>query len=198
MTQQLRPVRTSASLAAALLWLGLLLSACAAQSESATPAGGVQIENVRDAQITPLRIGSALLLDIRSDTGIGGADVRLDAGLEVRDIVLRLHVRGLEQLTFGAPDGTVVTVSVPSSAAVTALAAGVELPLLQSLHTADGSDTPITRGHPWWMETGIVSDDPALAPTIPLQNAHFEVTVPSAFLRADGRSFSLTWVDFFR
>ena len=107
MTQQLRPAHTSASLAAALLWLGLLLSACAPQSESATPARGVQIENARDAEVTPLRAGSALRLDIRSDTGIGGADVQLDAGLEVRDIVLRLHVRGLEQLTFGAPDGTV-------------------------------------------------------------------------------------------
>lgn len=206
MTLKRPPAHKCALLAAALLALGLL-AACAAPEEIPMPAADLQIENARDAQITAQQAGRALLLDIASESGIGGADLRLGDAVDVRDIILRLRLRGLEQLTFGAPDGTLVTLSVPSGAAANAeLGAepGAELPVLQTLRVPGAAAaTPIARGHPWWMETGIVSDDPALPALpanirIPLQGAHFEVTVPAAFLRSDARSFSLVWVDFFR
>lgn len=162
---------------------GLLLCACAPLS----PAPGVQVEAARDAVITAERRGSALVLDITSETGIGSAAITLPEEPQVRDLVLRLRLRGLEQLEF-AYNAAAVRVSVAST--------GEPLVRAEAQRAGAESWEAISAGSPYWMDVGILGEGGE--PSIPLQDGYFDVRAPADFVRGGHRSFTLSWVDFFR
>jgi hypothetical protein len=178
-------------------WLALvclaalpLVAACVPlQPAAPAPLPELQVENARNADISASRAGDAVIVEVRSETGIGSASIALPEDDSVREIILRLHLKGLENLTFSAPDGHVVTVAVSSGDTI----------VRQMLHTPDSSiEEEIRAGSPWWMETGIISGEGGVEPTIPLEGGHFDIAVPRAFLREGGSAFDLAWVDFYR
>jgi hypothetical protein len=103
--------------------------------------------------------------------------------------VLRLHVRGLEnlRLTYG---GTQVEGFVSSTAPHT----------IHQQIVASGSAAPaqdLGPDSPFWMPLRLVASD-ATTPTIPLANGWIEVELPADFYATNERSFILDWVDFYR
>lgn len=165
----------------------LLMTACALPS--ARPAAGIIVTESKDAVITAESRGNVLILDVRGETGIGTAQISLAAGAAPRDMILRLHLRGLENLAFTWAAGA-LQVSVPSYGE----------PIVRETFTPAGESKarPIERGSPFWMDVGILSNDPAATPAIPLENGHFDVSAPQDFLEGGSTDFKLSWIDFYR
>ncbi|MFN8475195.1 MAG: hypothetical protein U0822_23635 [Anaerolineae bacterium] len=130
--------------------------------------------------------GDTAIVDIRSPRGIGGATVDLGAQA-VKRVVLRLHLKGLEELRFQYGD-TVVKVSLPSY--------GPPEPR-ESVATTAQSEQPIGPNSTYWMKVTIVPESGAAA-RIPLESGYIEVEAPPAFFQSGATSFTTSWVDFYR
>lgn len=116
------------------------------------------------------------VLEIWSASGIGGARVDLVAGSMPPQVLLRLHLAGLEQLTFDYGDA-LVQLSVSSSDG-----------LVQQSVVQAGQESQITSASPYWMEVA----RPAAA------DAPFLVTSPPAFAASAADYFTVEWIDFYR
>ena len=125
------------------------------------------------------------VIEIRSPSGIGSASFELESGVMPGEIVLRLHLTGLEQFRLSSAEESL------SASVSTADASSVD----QRIVSPD-AESPLRPGHPLWMEIEIVSDQPAK--TIPLQDGYFEIGLPEEFLKKAGNSFEIQWIDFFR
>jgi hypothetical protein len=98
-------------------------------------------------------------------------------------IVIRLHLKGLE--SFEAISGpATLQVSVPS----TGEPAG-RVSLKQN-----GVGTELDKNSPYWTDVRIVGSKPK----IPLEDGHFEITLPAKLFEANPPSIQLRWVDFYR
>lgn len=174
------------------LWLaaaglaGGLLAACA-QPLVVGPAGrgaAAEFEVAADRPGNRVTVTAGVdraTFEVWSATGIGSAEIRLMAGVMPADVLMRFHLRGLEQLSF-AYDDTVVSLSVPS---------GAGRPVWQSV-SIGGQETVIGPESPYWMALA----QPAAAGEA--DTGFFEVAAPPAFLTSSATSFTLGWIDFFR
>jgi len=147
------------------------------------------ISHKEDTQIkVDVEEGSALI-EIFSPKGIGQAEFEIVSQELPKKLVMRFHLRGLEELRF-AYDATVVT---------TALASTGENDIRQSIQ--GGSDAiaaqTIMPNSPYWMKMRVVASDNSRS-QIPLQNGYIEVEAPKDFLKGGNRKASIQWVDFFR
>lgn len=172
-------LRLGLLLAAALA--GSVLAACAAPpvSEPDTPEFDIATDKP-DNVVTVTADGERLLVDVQSGSGIGSAGVRLAAGAMPPVVLMRFHLRGLEEMTLAFGD-TIVRLSVPSS---------VDRPVLQSVIEA-GQERAITPASPYWMDVAQPVAGEAAASV-------FEVTSPQAFADSPPTNFTLGWIDFYR
>lgn len=171
--------------ARALLALGVLLAACAA-----APAGGGQpvVRATPADEGTSLEVavaGGEVAIDIRSERGIGGATVEL-SGAPATSLVLRLHLRGLEELRIADGRGTTVV----------AVSSGPGHAISQRRVAADGGEQAIGPASPDWLAVSIVSAAPN--PSFPLSDGHFAVALPPTRGAGEAGPLSIQWVDFFR
>ncbi len=121
---------------------GGVLAACAQAPAAGPAAPEFQIATDKpDDVVTATIDGERLLVDVQSASGIGSAGVRAADGEMPPAVLLRFHLRGLEQMTF-AFGGAIVKLSVPS---------GGDRPVMQSV-VEGGQDRPITPESPYWME----------------------------------------------
>lgn len=129
--------------------------------------------------------GEAVIVEVRSRGGIGRATAKFGSGALPQKIILRLHVKGLEEfrLSYGQ---TALIVRVSSS----------NPSITQSLVLPNGDEQPIPSTSPSRLAVRIVSDQ--AKPRIPLDHGHFEITFPKHYLREGSRDFSVQWIDFFR
>jgi hypothetical protein len=125
-------------------------------------------------------------VDVHSQSGIGSAAVELVSGTPLQDIVLRLHLRGLEQFRLFY-DGTVVTASVDSNDVNN---------IIESATSPEGEEYSLTPDSSLWLDIRVVSAE--AEPRIPLDQGHFEIMLPKDFLGEEHRSFSIEWIDFYR
>ncbi len=163
-------------LAAALV--GGILTACAMPPPAAPaePQFVVATDKPDNVVETVVEDGR-LLVDVQSASGIGSAAVRLISGQMPPHLLLSLHLRGLEQMTFAFGDA-VVRLSVPS---------GGDRPVLQSV-TLAGQESEITPASPYWMEV-----------TAPATGGDpYEVASPPAFAASPPADFTVGWIDFYR
>ena len=163
-------------LAAALV--GGILTACA-MSPAAAPAAPqfIVATDKPDNVVETVVEDGRLLVDVQSASGIGSAAVRLISGQMPPHLLLSLHLRGLEQMTFAFGDA-VVRLSVPS---------GGDRPVLQSV-TLAGQESEITPASPYWMEV-----------TAPATGGDpYEVASPPAFAASPPADFTVGWIDFYR
>ena len=158
--------------------LALLTGGC-----SAGYAGDVPI------MYMPVSAGTAISLvqgsaesriDIHSKSGIGKALFWVAGDAVSDDLTLRLHLRGLEQLTFTFGEHAIQAgVSSHGAQAVR-----------QTVSIGDGDATPITPESPFWLKIApskIVDGHPV----------YFDVNPPPAFYDDSG-AFRLRWIDFYR
>ena len=141
-------------------------------------------------QLTVKTEGEAVVVDVHSRSGIGLATIELPAGTALQQIVLRLRLKGLEEfrLSYGR---TVITARASNQAN-----GGASPRIIQIVSTRGGGERAITPDSPFWLGVRIVSD--MAAPRIPLDDGHFDITLPKDFLREGGRAFSIRWIDFYR
>lgn len=177
------PVRLGRFLAAGLL--GGLLTACASPAAgpatSATAAPEAQVATDKpDNRVAVTRDANRLIVDVVSPSGIGSAGVRLPAGDMPPTVLMRFHLRGLEQMTLAFGDA-VVKLSAPSGGR----------PVLQSVIEA-GQERAIGPDSSYWMEVT------QTAPPDGSDSALFEVTSPPAFAASPPASFTVGWIDFYR
>lgn len=170
-----------------ILLLHLILVSCysnpsgaAAQEE---PVFSVEVKNPDD-QIVLQQEDKTTIIDIESPLGIGQATFKLDSGEMPREIIARLHLKGLEEFRL-ISSPVAVFASVPSSDGLNAQ--------IQT-KTSGTSVLPMLPSDPLWLQVEIVSSSQA----IPLQDGYFEVIIRQAFLIQAGNSFEIQWIDFFR
>ena len=162
---------------------------CASQPANAQ-SGGELVFNViaknKDDQIDIQYENGTTTIDIHSPTGIGAAKFELESGSMPEEVILRLHIKGLEEFRLVSNQTTIAASS--SSSEIFNVSN-------QSVISA-GSEYYIPPIDPLWMDIEIVSDE--TIKKIPLEEGFFEITVPKEFIRSAGNSFEIQWIDFFR
>jgi hypothetical protein len=136
-------------------------------------------------QVANIINGPETFFEVRSETGLGSAEVEQTAGQPPARIVIRLYLGGLEEFDFGYK-GTRVVVAVSSHGAN-----AVSERLLR-----DGSgETVIGPASPYWMPVQVFT-----SPVSSSQNSTgaFEVQAPQDYIRGKYRAFSMRWIDFYR
>lgn len=173
----------------------LLLAGCSAIA----PASSVPIDEVtatasEGARVNASARGDTLLVEVKSESGIGSAQVDLgdlvgaQGAARFADVILRLHLRGMEELRFVYPGAEVIVAVSSSDLAVREMAQAA----------GDASKAPIGPGSPYWMDVGILREQAGEPATIPLPDGYFDVSVPADFLRSRADAFTISWVDFYR
>lgn len=166
-----------------LLPLCALIAAC-------TPISGGQGSTVLSAaegdgnSVEVTLSGRDLAVDVWSNRGIGAASFALEGGPPPSSILLRLHLRALEELRVTA--GEEVTVISVASGPGHAVSQRHVLP--------NGAEQELAPGDEGWLPLEIVAPTPD--PSFPLQEGHFAITLPADLLA--GAGFRIQWVDFFR
>ncbi len=165
----------------AAMLAGGVLAACAAPPAAgpATPEYQIATDKPDDV-VTATMDGERLLVDVQSPSGIGSAGVRAADGAMPPAVLLRFHLRGLEQMTFAFGDA-IVKLSVPS---------GGDRPVMQSV-VEGGQESPLTPESPYWMEV-------AQTTAAGSAEAVFEVAAPPAFSDSPPANFTVGWIDFYR
>ena len=153
-----------------------------------------------EATATVTQEDGRALIDVTDPRGINGLTARLIAGEWPAEIIIRLRLRGLEQLTIQYGDLTIAT-GVSSSGAPAALTISTvdEAGTVQSASpSADIYYPDISLVTP----NGTVAVGPLAAgerPVFPLpEGSTFEITMPPHFFHDAPDSFSIQWIDFYR
>ena len=168
----------------ALLAAGLALAGC-----TSFLSDPVKVEPGNpDVMSTVHRDGDAVVIDVTSRSGIGRLRATLGENVTPPQLVLRLHLNGLEELHFTYP-GAEVVVSVSSSDGRVRA---------QAQPTGDGAPEEIGPDSPYWMDVQIFDHGGAPTASIPTDGGYFDVAVPADFLDGEHRSFTAGWVDFYR
>lgn len=141
------------------------------------------------------------LIDVNDSRGINGVTARLVEGEWPAEIVVRLPLRGLEQLTIQYGNLTIAT-GVSSSGEPAALTITVtdEAGNTQSASpSADIYYPDITAVTPDGTTVAVGPLAGGQRPPIPLpEGSAFEITLPPHFYTAPQDSFAIQWIDFYR
>jgi hypothetical protein len=124
---------------------------------------------------------------VRSPFGISKAVIERVEDDWPKKVVLRLNLKGLERFT--ASNGK-VTVDA---------AVSIREGKAEARQWKDGKeDAPLEEKSPWWMNIRVLGGDGQPAKELPLQNGHFEITLPKAFFEGNPQSITVSWIDFYR
>jgi hypothetical protein len=159
------------------------LVACQGRPEQ-QPTYSISVDGAGN-RVVPHSLGSETLFDVRSETGIGSADVEQTSGESPTKNLIRLYLGGLEEFDFEY-DGTVVIISVSSH--------GDQI-VSERVRTAGSEEIPIGPGSPYSMTVRAVAG-PASGDRS--STGYFEVQAPQDYILGKHRAFSMRWIDFYR
>lgn len=175
----------------------LLLAAVAAVLDLAA-CGGLQQNEIMlkvnaakpDARFKVEVDNENAVIEIFSESGIGSATIEVTSENLPKKIIMRFHLRGLEELRFSY-DETVITASLSST----------NVPQIRQSFSRAGErpikEAAITADSPYWLKICLVSSDGA-PDKIPLQNGYIEAEAPENFLKGGHRQATMHWIDFYR
>jgi hypothetical protein len=124
---------------------------------------------------------------VKSPFGISQAVIEREGEKWPEAVVLRLHLKGLEN--FRASNGKVTL-----AAAVSSHDDKQRVRLWK-----DGKEnSPLDSKSLFWMEIRMVGSDGKLAKSIPLKDDYFEMQLPKAFFEGHPKSITVDWIDFYR
>ncbi len=170
------------------LLLGCMLiffTACTAVFPPSSPYSAYPEKD--DTAISFSEVGGTLFIDITSVSGIGTAEIKRNIDSWPQDVVLRMHLKGLEQFEFMYAD-TAVTLAISSQQ---------DQYMQQSVRQINKAAEPLNPTSDFWMQTEIVNAD-GTPGTIPLTDGSINIHVPQDFLDKNSESFTVSWIDFFR
>ena len=159
----------------------LVLTSCL--EVGSQPITYIVMPGKEDATVTYQVNGGDVTVDVRSQSGIGSAQLTQTGGPAPASVTMRLYLTGLEQFAFQYP-----------AAAVTAAISSHDGSISESVSLEGAVAQPIGADSPYWMPVKINATDPS----IPLKDGYFEVQAPKDFLTSASREFTLHWVDFYR
>ena len=148
------------------------------------PVFSITAKNQND-QVNFQYMDGTAIIDVQSPTGIGSAKLELESGDMPEDMLLRLHLQGLEEIRL-ISDQVVIVASGSSSEPFV---------INDQRVISSGSEYSITPIDPLWMKIEIISDQ---AKKIPLEAGYFEINVPREFLWNVENFFKIQWIDFYR
>ena len=159
------------------LLFSFLLVSCGGVSAGAQPEepAFIVITKNPDDRVGIQYENGTSLIDIQSPTGIGSAAFELESGNMPGNMILRLHLKGLEQFRLSSAQDRIAASSSGGDPGK------VESQTLLS----SGTESPLLPGNPLWMD-------------IQLEEDYFEVIVPQEFIRNAGKTFEIEWIDFYR
>lgn len=145
-----------------------------------------RITTKRDSDKVEVKVEKDVaLISIRSPIGISQAIIERSGDNWPTTVMLRLHLKGLENLKVTNGKNTL-------EAAVSSQDAKVRL-------WKDGKEnSPLDSKHPYWMEIRMVGKDEKPVKTIPLKDGYFEMQLPEALFADNPKSIRLNWIDFYR
>ena len=128
--------------------------------------------------------GDVTTFIVTSETGIGNAKITRRDDTWPKQVLVRLHLTGLE--SFKASVGKVTLhVSVSSTGANEK----------RVWISSDGRDEkPITESSPFWTDVMFVGG----GRKIPLEDGYFEMRLPVALFKNNPKSITMSWIDFYR
>jgi len=168
------------------LLMCLFLVSCASQrvrAQDSKPEFKVSVKN-SDDKIAILDEDSQTVIDIHSDFGIGSASFELVSGSMPDALLLRLHLKGLEDFQLISSQTTIAA----------SISSGQVFNINSQRVIESNAGYPILSIHPLWLNIEIVSENRE----IPLEEGYFEITLPREFIRKAGSSFEVQWIDFYR
>jgi len=165
-------------------WASLAFSLMMIVPWIAYAEGDVQCQAKRsDTQIDVAQKQATTQIDIRCPFGIDRAELSRVGDHWPASVTIRLHLAGLE--SFEATKGAVsLGVSVPSAGA----------PLPRIMLRQNETETVVDKNSPYWLDVRIVAEKKS----IPLENGHFEIPLPTKLFEGNPQSIELRWVDFYR
>lgn len=168
---------------AVLLVATTRLLAVEQQAES-SPEKPVEATSARDDTVMQVtREQQSVILNIRCTSGIGQATLRRTKEAWLKEVVVRLHLKGLESLK--ATSGNLaIEWSVSSH----------EEASQRSTIVSAGNTRELKPTDPEYAEVRIVGGDR----TIPLDEGYFELTLPQRLFKENPGSIDLSWIDFYR
>ncbi len=145
-----------------------------------------EITTKRDNDKVEVKVESGkAVFSIHSPFGISQTVIESTSGTWPATVILRLHLKGLENLK-------VSNGKVTLEAAVSSQDGQVRL-------WRDGKeDSPLDFTSPYWTEIRIVGKDGKPVTTIPLEDGYFEIQLPQALLEDNPKSVTINWIDFYR
>lgn len=144
------------------------------------PEARTQVETDKDTAI----------VEIFSESGIGSATIEVTSKAVPKKILMRFHLRGLEELRFQY-DEIAITASLSRTNA---------RQTIQSFNRAGErpiKETAIAADSPYWLRMRVLSSNGAPA-RIPLQHGYIEAEAPEHFLKGGYRQAAIHWIDFYR
>ncbi len=149
---------------------------------------GVRCRNREDA-IKVAAEGGGTILSVTSPSGIGAATVERGGGRWPDELILRIHLRGLESLRLSG-GGAALGISV--------LSHGGNTRLLHLAGRGEGEGPQLTPGDPGWTDVRAVDARGQPVAGLPGEGGWFELTVPKVLLPPVEDTLRLDWVDFYR
>jgi hypothetical protein len=127
------------------------------------------------------------VFDVKSPFGISRAVIERQEGDWPRAVVLRLHLKGLEN--FRASNGKVGLQA----------AAGIRDGKPEVRVWKDGQENvPLDEGSPLWVSVRIIAGDGKPAKELPLKDGYFELVLPRSLFEGSPKSITVQWIDFYR
>jgi hypothetical protein len=128
---------------------------------------------------------ASMVFSVHSPFGISQAIIESTSGTWPDTVMLRLHLKGLENLK-------VTTGKVKIEAAVSSQDGQVRL------WKDSREEEPLDSKSPYWTEIRIVGKDGKPVTTIPLEDGYFEIQLPNALFEDNPKSVTINWIDFYR
>lgn len=122
-------------------------------------------------------------IDIQSPTGIDQITISRTSDSWPEKLHLRLHLRGLEQLTI-KHGGCSLQWHVSST----------EAPKSRQFRLDGNQELEVTATDAFYAEVKIVGKQPS----IPLKDGYFELQVPPKVFMGNPKQLQIAWIDFFR
>lgn len=149
------------------------LAACAAPRSASSPTF-TYTPLKGDPRLTFSTTNEGLLIDIQSPTGIGAAEVAKTSGEWPARIVMRFHLRGLEELKFTYGQRMI------------------------EVHVASTSDHIVREQLVDAGQTMSLSPDSLYWMKVTLGEGYFDVEAPADFVQSGEAKFKIEWIDFYR
>jgi hypothetical protein len=147
------------------------------QGKGVESAPAVVAEGYGEATTIEVQAGQPMVVDVQSPRGIDRCVLKRTGDHWPEQVVLRLHLKGLESLSVAAGE--------------TSLAWAVE-------YAGEAGSPRIRQANVGFPGGAKIVTRPNVAPRIPLEDGYFEIEIPARLLQQDPRELRLQWVDFYR